>query len=425
MKGIVSSAMVAAFALVGLISMARADELSDLKRQVETQSKELSQLQQRIAELEAREKESKGLPESMKWIERIMISGDLRYRHDHTDVEAERDGRAKWSNGADRQRIRARLKFQAMINDEWDTIFGIASGTTKNPSSINQDLEDAFSSKDLWLDLAYFDWHPAAKQGLNVLGGKMKSPFYRAGGNELIWSSYLNPEGLAARYVTQVSDVDRLHLSGGGFWVDESTLDVDTSLWGAQAYISHTIVNPDYVLAGAGYYDYGNIEGQEALSNTWLPQRPPTSLFFGNTSSEPNGVYVNDYDIFEVFGEYGFEHGTMPLALFGSWVLNTAARTDGDTGWLAGIRFNRIKGPGSWLFIYDYRELEADAAIGGFTDPDFVAGRTDSRGHRFAFKYQITKGLLTAVTYYHAADVSRGDPELDFRRLMVDLVLKF
>ena len=86
---------------------------------------------------------------------------------------------------------------------------------------------------------------------------------------------------------------------------------------------------------------------------------------------------------------------------------------------------NRLKGPGSWLFAYDYRELDPDAVVGGFTDPDFVAGRTDSRGHRFAFKYQIARGLLTAVTYYHAGNVNRGGPELDFRRLMADLVLVF
>ncbi len=425
MKCIVLATMAAVFAFLGLTSTARADELGELKWQVETQSEELSQLQRRIAELEAREKESKGLPDSVSWIERIIISGDLRYRHDHTDVEAERDGQARWLNGVERQRIRARLRLQAMINDDWDAIFRISSGTSRIPNSTNQDLEDAFSRKNLWLDLGYFNWHPAAKQGLNVLGGKMKNPFYRAGRNELIWDSDVNPEGLAVRYMKRLSDVDRVFLNGGGFWVDESTLDVDTSLWGAQAYLRHTIRNPNYVLAGAGYFDYGNIEGQEALSNTWLPKRPSPSLFFGNTSSEPNGVYVNDYDIFEAFGEYGFEYGTMPLALFASWVQNTAARTDEDTGWLVGTRFNKIKGPGSWLFIYDYRELEADAAVGGFTESDFVFGRTDSRGHRFVFKYLITKGLLTAVTYYHAEDVGGGDFELDYRRLMVDLVLRF
>ena len=406
-------------------STAKPDELGELKRQVESQSDELSQLQRRIAELEAQADKSTGLPESMKWIERIMISGDLRYRHDHTDIEAERDGRARWLNGAERERIRARLGFQATVNDDWDAIFGIASGTTRTPNSINQDLEDAFSSKNLWLDLAYFDWHPASQQGLHVLGGKMVGPFYRVGGNEFLWSSYLNPEGLAVRYAKNLSESDRVFLNGGGFWVDESTLDVDTSLWGAQAYLSHSIGTPDYVLAGAGFYDYGNIEGQEALSNTWLPQRPSRSLFFGNTSSEPNGVYVNDYDILEVFAEYGFECSTLPLAVFGNWVRNTAARTGEDTGWLLGAKLNRIKGPRSWVFSYDYRELEADAAVGGFTDADFVAGRTDSRGHRLALKYQITRGLQGAATYYHAEDVSGRDLELDFRRLMIDLILTF
>lgn len=310
---------------------------------------------------------------------------------------------------------------EAMLNKDWDVGVRIASGTSRDPISTNQDLEDALSSKNLWLDLAYFDWHPSANEGLNVLGGKMKNPFYKVGKHELIWDDDLSPEGIAASYVTPVSDADQLLFNGGGFWVDESTLGVDTSLWGAQTYLKHTIGNPDYVLAGAGYYDYGNIEGQPALSTTWSS----TSFFFSNTSSGPRGVYVSDYDIFEAFGEYGFKYDAMPLALFASWVRNFAASTDEDTGWLLGTRLNKAKDPGSWELTYDYRDIQADAVIGGFIESDFVASQTDSRGHRLVFKYQILKALQTAVTYYHAEDASSSNGNLDYRRLLADLVFNF
>ena len=427
-KGLVFLIVVATLGFLQPDSTARADELSELKQQVETQSSTLSQLEQRIAGLEAEKKEGIALSGSAKWPERIKISGDFRYRHDHTDKEdSSRWGR--WENGVDRHRIRARLMIEAMINGDWDVAFRIASGSgssggesdTASPISTNQDLEDAFSSKHLWLDLAYFKWHPAANEGLNVFGGKMKNPFYRAGKNQLIWDSDLNPEGIAVQYVKPLSDVDKILLRGGGFWVDEDGDGADTSLWGAQAYLKHTIGNPDYVLAGASFYDYGNLEGRSTLGGTYSDK----TSFFGNTNTGVGGVYSSDYDIFEAFGEYGFKYAGLPLAVFGSWVQNVAASTNEDTGWLVGGKLNKIKAPGSWQLSYDYRDLEADAVVGGFTESDFLSSRTDSRGHKFAFQYQLAKNLRTELIYYHLKDVSDSSRDLDYRRLQGSLIFKF
>jgi len=394
----------------------KADELSDLKQQVENQNRALLQLQRRITGLETEEKEGTGLPDSIKWIENVKISGDFRYRHEHLD---EQQSNGRWDDGVDRDRIRARLILEAIINDEWDVVFRIASGSDKSPISTNQDLEDAFSKKDLWLDLAYFTWHPEAHEGLNVFGGKMKNVFYRAGKNELVFDSDLNPEGIAAQHVTSLSKIDQLFLNGGGFWVDENGSGVDTSLWGAQAYWKHTIGNPEYLLAGASYYDYGNLQGRSNLAGTW----GPSTSFFGNTNS--GGVYSSDYDIFETFGEYGFECAGLPLAVFGSWVQNIAASSSQDTGWLVGGKLNKAKAPGSWELSYDYRDLEADAVVGGFTESDFLGSRTDSKGHKFGFKYQLAKNVQAGLIYYHLEDISNSSLERDYRRLQTDLIFKF
>jgi hypothetical protein len=429
------------FLIFSRIPAVRADEIGELRELIQKQAEQLQQLQKRLDELEAKQKQQNqqveekvaeavkhkqtaALPDSLKWAEKIKLSGDFRYRHEHLDREAVVGGSQRWLNGANRDRIRARLMLEAMLNKDWDVGMRIASGTSRDPISTNQDLEDAFSSKNLWLDLAYFEWHPSDSNGLNVLGGKIKNPFYKVGKHELIWDDDLNPEGIAASYMTPISDSDQLFFKGGGFWVDEITFGVDTSLWGAQTYLKHTIGGPDYVLAGAGYFDYGNIEGQPALSTTWTsPSTPP--FFFGNTSSGPAGIYVSDYDIFEAFGEYGFEYGSMPLALFGSWVRNFAASTDEDTAWLIGGRLNKARDPGSWELIYNYRDTQADAVVGGLIESDFVSAQTDSRGHRFIFKYQILKALQTAVTYYHAEDAGSSTGNLDYRRLLADLVFKF
>ncbi|MHC4488325.1 MAG: putative porin [Planctomycetota bacterium] len=351
------------------------------------------------------------------WVQNVKISGDFRYRHEHLDTENASTGR--WNNGQDRHRMRARLMVEAMVNDDWDLAFRIASGSDRSPISTNQDLEDSFSKKYVWLDLAYFTWHPASKEGLNVFGGKMKNAFYMAGKNQLIWDTDLNPEGIAAQYVMPLSDIDQLHLNGGGFWVDESTTGVDTSLWGGQAYWKHTIGNPDYILAGLGYYDYGNLKGRGNLPATW----GSTAGFTGNTNT---GVtYVSDYDIFEAFAEYGFEHAGLPLAVFGSWVQNMVAATDADTGWLIGGKLNKAKEPGSWELGYDYRVLEADAVVGAMSESDWLGGGTDGRGHKFGLKYQIAKNLQAALTYYHLENERNSTRDADYRRLQADLIFKF
>jgi len=425
---------------------ARADELADLKQQMEAATQLLQQMQKRIDQLEAeqkrnkqaqnekiereverkveekvaetvKDKQSPALPDSLKWAERIKVSGDLRYRQDHTDKEDSN----RWANGVYRHRPRARLMFDALVNNQWDVGLRIASGSDRSPITTNQDLEDGFSKKEIWLDLAFFDWHPASMEDLNLVGGKVKNPFYKAGKNQLIWDGDLNPEGIAAKYGRQLNNTDRLFFNAGGFWVDESGSSADISLWAAQTYIKRTIGNPDYLLAGVSYYDYANLEGTTELNRTWGASTPS---FFGNTMA--GGVYKDDYNIVEIFGEYGFKLCTLPTTLFSSWVRNLAATTSEDTGWLIGTKFNKARDddPGSWEFGYDYREIDADAVIGGFAESDFLGSRTNSRGHRFVGRYQLARNLYGMMTYYLLEDTSTSS-KLDWRRLMADLVWKF
>ncbi|OHB59318.1 MAG: hypothetical protein A2167_05835 [Planctomycetes bacterium RBG_13_46_10] len=412
----------------------KADELGELKQQITEQNQMLQKLMERLEQLEARQKqkeevlterieevaqkkESIALPDSLKWVEKVKISGDFRYRHERIDEEKTASA-VRWKDGIDRDRIRARLMIEAMVNDDWGLGFRLASGSA-DPVSTNQSLEDSFSSKTLWLDLAYFHWHPQSLKGTNVFGGKMKNPFYRVGSNQLIWDSDLNPEGIAAQLTMPLADKTVLYINGGGFWVDESSSGVDTSLWGAQSYVKHTIGNPDYILGGVSYFDYGNIQGRGDLKSTWSS----TSNFFGNTTS--SGMFASDYDILEAFAEYSTQLMEMPFTVYGDWAKNLVASTNEDTGWLIGSRFNKAKEPGTWEAGYSYREMDADSILGAFTDSDFIGGGTDGKGHEFGFAYQLAKNLQACVTYFLSEIDRTNGRSLDYRRLQLDLNLKF
>jgi len=427
----------------GQVSVVKANETSELRGLILKQTQQLQQLQQRLDELEAKQKQQNleteekiseavkneqvaTLPDSLKWLENISISGDLRYRHEHIDSEQlKEDGSIGWRTGRDRDRIRARLMIEAMLNDEWDIVFRMATGQADvvdgdiyaDPISKNQTLTGGFTGKNFWLDLAYFDYHPENMKGLNVLGGKIKNPFYTVGKNQLVWDSDLTPEGIAGKYVMPFSDSAALHLNGGGFWISEESSGADTSLWGAQAYIKQTIENSDYILAGASFWDYGNIQGKEDKYGVLL----------GNTdgSTDPDvSMWASDFDILEVFAEYGTKLGAMPAAVFGSWIKNTTAVNNEGEGWLVGGKLGKAKDPGSMEFVYDYRDLERDAVVGAYSDSDFLGGTTGGKGHRFGINYQLAENVRYAMTYFHDESTLQG-PGLDYRRLQADLNLKF
>jgi hypothetical protein len=414
--------------LFAAATSARADEISELKKQ-------LMELQARIEQLELQQKkvvaeevnkaiekkQVSAIPESMKWVEKVKISGDIRYRHESIDEQSGGD----WKQGVSRHRIRARLGIDGKVNDDVDLGLRLASGSA-DPVSTNHDLGDSFSSKTIWLDLAYFDWHPGTMKGLDVVGGKMINPFYTVGRNELIWDTDLTPEGLAAKYEMPISENLKAYLSGGGFWVNErdSSGSVDSSLWGIQAYLKNKFDNDTYLLGGMSYYDYGNIEGQGDIYTAW--KGGTTRKWFGNTFSgaaADSGVFAYDYDIIEGFAEYGFKIADYPVALFGDYAHNTDAPGSKSNSWLIGCTFNKAKAPGSWEVGYDYRDIDSDAVVGQFNASDFVGGGTDGKGHKLSFIYQLARNFQVGLNYYLSQRKNADDD--DYRRMQADLLFKF
>ena len=277
-------------------------ELAEIKAQKQAPAVDQDQIDTMVAEAVKSQKQSiTGVPD---WLDRIKFNGDFRYRHESIDAESG----DRWEKGNNRHRIRARLGLGIEVNDQWDVYLRFATGSA-DPTSTNQTLSESFSTKDIRLDRAYFDWHPDTVDGLNIFGGKMKNPFYTPLKTELIWDNDLNPEGIAASYVIPLSDKAGLTVNGGGFWVQHNNSDADISLWGIQGVLDHTLDDSSYLLGGLSYYDYGNIKGKGNLANNFDSSK---NEFFGNTfngADAATGTFANDYNMLELFGEYGFNPG--------------------------------------------------------------------------------------------------------------------
>ncbi|MCF7954616.1 MAG: putative porin, partial [Phycisphaerae bacterium] len=333
-KKLVTALLICLLVAVTTANRAFADAASDAR--IEKLEIALKQLQTELAELKAERQTEKQVSEKLietgvtkvlenkepvaqdavaqvpAWLNKLSFGGDFRYRHETADTYADTD----WQKGRSRHRFRARFKLGVEVNDELDAKFRFVSGTA-DPVSSNQTLDNSFSTKDFLLDWAYLDWHPASIEGLNVYAGKMKMPFYVPLKTKLIWDDNISPEGGAISYVRDLDDSTKIYFTGAGFWVDEDSAGVDTSLWGAQSYIKKQLEGKRYAIGGVSYYDYGNIKNRGSLESTWSTG----DSFFGNTIANRGGneVYADDYNLFELFGEFGFQAWGMPIAVAGDW----------------------------------------------------------------------------------------------------------
>jgi hypothetical protein len=427
--------------LIFTASICRAESSTGSEKRLQKLEAALQAIQAELAQLKAEQARAAKVPVDQKhidemvskafdekkadlkvpdWVNNVKIKGDLRYRHEWKDDESN----ANPSYDTNRHRIRARIGIDGKVNDEVDYGFRVASGNDANPTTTNQDLERAFSFKNIYLDLAYFDYHPAAVEGLKVLGGKMKNPYFFPGNSNLMFDTDVAPEGMAATYKTKWIDDINVFGTAGGYYVREAGSSADTGLFALQAGATYKFPDMEkvYVTAGGGYFDYGNIEGKASL--TW----DNSEYFAGNKNRDDAGtnVYDSDFDIAQAFGEVGFPVYGLPFKVFGEYLNNTNSRSSEDTGYLVGASIGKCKEPGSWKFAYNYRNLEADAVIGALTEGTFAGGGTNVKGHALGFGYQLAKNVQLGTSYFIAERTdSSTDETTDHDVVLVDLKFKF
>ena len=363
------------------------------------------------------------------WADKLKLSGDLRYRHEFIDDENK-------SRERNRHRIRARLGLEAHPTEEIAFYLRLVTGSD-DPVSTNQTLDGGFSSKDLMLDRAYLDFHPAAFAGAHFLAGKMGVPFFKPGKEQLIWDGDLSVEGLALRHKIKTSDTTTLFANLGGFWAEENSSAADVMLYGAQAGITQHLTEKTKLTLGASTFRYTNVKGSRTLfddgdpfGNTATKHTKATSsdCYAGSTPVtcyESYYTYDNDYHLCEAFLQFDTKAGQIPLSIYGDFVKNHAADSGKDTGWLAGFTLGKTKKPGSWKVGYNYREVEADAVVGAYNDSDFNGGGTGGEGHKVYAAYQLNKAMQFALTYFWNNKETDHGSDDSYRRLQADVKLKF
>jgi len=349
-----------------------------------------------------------------KWYDRLKFSGDFRFRHDLMKGD-----KVEMRN---RERIRGRVGVSAGILDDLDAVLRIGTGMNGDPISENQTLTEAFSTKPVWLDLGYFDYHPSWAEGLHVAAGKVKNPWYKPGGSEIIWDNDVNPEGFVLGF-DHAFDMVRPFLQGGAFVVNERKTEMDSWLLGAQLGVQLDFVKDVfYVLAGGGYYDYTATEGKATFYDDQKGFGNTTETVTDDTGAE-SLVYADDYNEAEGLLELGGKIAGFPWAVFGDYVHNVAV-SDDNMGWLAGLSFGKCKQALDFELGYSYSRIQKDAVLAAFTGSDFGSGGTDVKGHKAWVNFQPAKYIVAGLTYFHVESPIDKYPQA-VNRFLIDLNFKF
>lgn len=296
-----------------------------------------------------------------------------------------------------RHRLCARVGAVAQLHENLTATIRISTdGVT---SSRNVTFGDAFDAKPIALDLGYLAWRPLGFIGSSeIRAGKMENPFYRPGGNQLLWSSDVTPEGLAAVIGMPARGAPGLFLNAGMFFVDQLPDTTDAALYAVQGgpriLLSELFgLKERFTLTlGGGYYHYWGAE--EKLL----------------------GI---DLKIAEALGDIEFTARNYTFNVYGNLAINTAA--DDDKAWIAGLGIAR--GPVS--VSYSYRYIEANAVPEPLTDANF-GSIVDSEGHVASVRWNVLPkvGLRYTVFIVDSNMSSPGGPG-DFYRMQADVIVSF
>jgi len=324
--------------------------------------------------------------QKLAWAARTQLKGDVRFRQETVKIQGESNngGRDK-----DRQRIRARLGAYTEVNSQVDTGIRIATGSSDDARSTNQDQDNYFDKKSIWLDLGYIDYHPDQIKNLHVIGGKMLQPWVNMG--DVIWDSDINPEGLALTYKYPLGSSAELFGSLGNYNLKDNVdgegvqFRHDLRLTSGQLGTRFSVTDNLKMTLGGSVYAYQNDKDSRCTTTT-----TPCALAVNGNSAD------NEFRLYEGFAQADIGGLAVPLAFYGQYVKNNDAVTDQDTAWLIGAK-SKVFG---FNLDYNYRDVQRYAVVGALTDSDFAGGFTGARGHKFKVGYDIDKNFAVGATYF-------------------------
>ena len=341
------------------------------------------------------------------FLDKIHLKGDLRLRYESIERD---DADNKYRN-----RYRLRLGAKVDLIDNLQLEVGMRSGFA-NPTSGNQTFLDDESLDDYFFQSLRFNILSLAYTFDNstVKVGRQPYMMYRPIKSQLVWDNDVSMNGVNYQY----ADDTKIITIG----VNQPTLEEasvakdDVNLFLAQ-YVHKTKLGDAKLNLGAGIYYYDGLKGNTTI--------------FGKSKGNTvvNGVYANDYNIVQGFGEVQFKNvWGMPFKVAASVAYNTAA-DDNNLGYDIAFQLGKAKHIGDWQVKYSYTDIEADEVFAAYSDSDNFGGGTAARGHAIRAKYKMGKNLYLAGNFFFN-ELYESKSKVDgmkpnYERVQLDCIIKF
>ncbi len=367
--------------------LARDQKEQQIARQAQQETNE------QIAATAKKTNELSSFDQKLAWAAKTQFKGDVRFRHETVKIDGTPNNGGK---DKDRERIRARLGAYTEINPQVDTGIRIATGSSDDARSTNQDLDGYFNKKSIWLDLGYIDYHPDQIKNLHVIGGKMLQPWVSMG--DVIWDSDINPEGLALTYKYPLGSSAELFGSLGNYNLKDNVngdgvqFRNDLRMTAGQLGSRFALTDNLKLTLGGSVYAFQNDEDSRCPTAGSTACLTPAETVANTTAGN-----ASEYRLYEGFSQVDIGGLAVPLSFYGQYVQNTKATDkDQDTAWLLGAK-SKVFGLN---LDYNYRDVQRYAVVGALTDSDFAGGFTGARGHKFKVGYDIDKNFAIGATYF-------------------------
>ncbi len=386
----------------------------------------------------------------------------------------------------DRSRFRIRFRVGAEVDMGDGLVAGmrIATGSDSSPVTTNQTLGGQFNKYQLWLDKAYIKYEAQGEKGyFSISGGRFDNPFMST---DIIFDEDLGFDGLTFTGKYKLGRFTPF-ITAGAFPIFNTDFNfssnqpakfdsTDKYLYGGQIGTDVKVTDKLSLKLGVAYYDYDGARGEESTpftpltvndagdtdgtrpsfaqkGNTYIPLRriiPNANNNFGTSNQFQYFGLATDFRPLAVSGklEYnGFE--PFQVAITGEYIRNTAfdrdrlnllgvnnraprsaagtpgAYSGGDTAWMMGIRAGTaaFEKRGDWQVGMNYKHIESDAVIDGFTDSDFGGGGTNMKGYSLWGTVGLTPKATLSLRWVSTSEIT--GPPLKNDTLFVDFNGKF
>jgi hypothetical protein len=331
------------------------------------------------------------------WVQNTKLKGDFRMRYQW-------DRKRQTVAQNEKTRFRLRIGTESKVNNQAKVYFGLASGSSSDPRSTNQTLQDSFAKKSVYIDYVYASYAPTAWATLSL--GRMKNPIYQTG--DMLWDTDINPEGAAVQFTKPLNNKATFFMNNAFFILDDTATGsspanngsgADPTMFVIQPGIDLTINDKTNLKLAAAYYGFNSVKNQQ------LDNSSGTNTLSGQSVSLLN----YDFDSWTVSSELGLKEPALIsrfvpyLAVFGDYIENMDPPSK-NKGYLAGVKFGneKVSDWKQWQAKYMYRSIGKDAVLDIFPDSDAYGGYTDVKAHEYILSYGLAKNITLDLDYYQS-----------------------